>query len=102
MLNWVFLEISARCLDICGATQLETKPFEGCSVSDLNYQLTLLSLLYQISPDDNFTITKDGGSHRLVIIKCLEEHSGKYRFEADGRKTEAMINVRGLKVHDNI
>ncbi|GLD50096.1 immunoglobulin-like and fibronectin type III domain-containing protein 1 [Lates japonicus] len=48
----------------------------------------------KISPDDNFTITKDGAIHKLVIIRCTEEHSGKYRFEADGRKTEAMINVK--------
>ncbi|XP_070765961.1 immunoglobulin-like and fibronectin type III domain-containing protein 1 [Enoplosus armatus] len=48
----------------------------------------------KVSPDDNFTITKDGAIHKLVIIQCKEEHSGKYRFEADGRKTEAMINVK--------
>ncbi|XP_067449723.1 immunoglobulin-like and fibronectin type III domain-containing protein 1 [Thunnus thynnus] len=48
----------------------------------------------KISPDDNFTVTKDGTIHKLVIITCKEEHSGKYRFEADGRKTEAMINVK--------
>uniref|UniRef100_A0A3Q3EVE8 Immunoglobulin like and fibronectin type III domain containing 1, tandem duplicate 3 n=1 Tax=Labrus bergylta TaxID=56723 RepID=A0A3Q3EVE8_9LABR len=48
----------------------------------------------KISPDDNFTISKDGAIHKLVIISCTEEHSGKYRFEADGRKTEAMINIK--------
>ncbi|XP_053280001.1 immunoglobulin-like and fibronectin type III domain-containing protein 1 [Pleuronectes platessa] len=48
----------------------------------------------KISPDDNFIITKDGAIHKLMIIRCVEEHSGKYRFEADGRKTEAMINVK--------
>ncbi|XP_076597441.1 immunoglobulin-like and fibronectin type III domain-containing protein 1 [Chaetodon auriga] len=48
----------------------------------------------KISPDDNFTISKDGAIHTLVITRCKEEHSGKYRFEADGRKTEAMINVK--------
>ncbi|XP_027144118.1 immunoglobulin-like and fibronectin type III domain-containing protein 1 isoform X2 [Larimichthys crocea] len=48
----------------------------------------------KISPDDNFAITKDGAIHKLVIIRCEEEHSGKYRFEADGRKTEAMVNVK--------
>nr|XP_019951512.1 PREDICTED: immunoglobulin-like and fibronectin type III domain-containing protein 1 [Paralichthys olivaceus] len=48
----------------------------------------------KISPDDNFIITKDGAIHKLMIIRCTEEHSGKYRFEADGRKTEAMINVK--------
>lgn len=52
----------------------------------------------KILPDDNFLITKDGAIHKLVIIKCKEEHSGKYRFEADGRKTEAMINVKGMSL----
>lgn len=58
--------------------------------------LSISSLSYQISQDENFSITKDGPIHKLVIIKCEEEHSGKYRFEADGRKTEAMVNVKGL------
>uniref|UniRef100_A0A3Q4H3K1 Immunoglobulin-like and fibronectin type III domain-containing protein 1-like n=1 Tax=Neolamprologus brichardi TaxID=32507 RepID=A0A3Q4H3K1_NEOBR len=48
----------------------------------------------QIFQDESFSITKDGPIHKLVISKCTEEHSGKYRFEADGRKTEAIINVK--------
>ncbi|XP_026223408.1 immunoglobulin-like and fibronectin type III domain-containing protein 1 [Anabas testudineus] len=48
----------------------------------------------KIHPDDNFLIIKDGAIHKLVIIKCEEEHTGKYRFEADGRKTEAMVNIK--------
>ncbi|KAM8829904.1 immunoglobulin-like and fibronectin type III domain-containing protein 1 [Synchiropus picturatus] len=48
----------------------------------------------KIQPDDNFTITQEGAIHKLVINKCQDEHSGKYRFEADGRKTEAMVNVK--------
>ncbi|XP_075898374.1 immunoglobulin-like and fibronectin type III domain-containing protein 1 [Nelusetta ayraudi] len=48
----------------------------------------------KISPDDHFSITKDGAIHKLLIIKCEEELAGKYRFEADGRKTEAMITVK--------
>ncbi|KAM9856190.1 uncharacterized protein ACBR49_002315 [Aulostomus maculatus] len=48
----------------------------------------------KISPDDNFMMTKDGSIHKLSIITCQYEHSGKYRFEADNRKTEAMINVK--------
>ncbi|KAJ3586303.1 hypothetical protein NHX12_012703 [Muraenolepis orangiensis] len=35
---------------------------------------------------------KDG--EKLTIGTCKEEHSGKYRFEADGRKTEAEIYVK--------
>ncbi|KAK5924025.1 hypothetical protein CgunFtcFv8_000941 [Champsocephalus gunnari] len=48
----------------------------------------------KISPDDNFSVIKDGAIHKFVIIRCEEEHTGKYRFEADHRKTEAMINVK--------
>ncbi|XP_029975586.1 immunoglobulin-like and fibronectin type III domain-containing protein 1 [Salarias fasciatus] len=48
----------------------------------------------QIVPDDSFSVSKDGSVHTLVILRCTEEHSGKYRFEADGRKTEAMVNVK--------
>ncbi|KAF1390218.1 hypothetical protein PFLUV_G00055800 [Perca fluviatilis] len=48
----------------------------------------------KIFPDDTFSVTKDGAIHKLVITRCEEEHSGKYRFEVDGRKTEAMINVQ--------
>ncbi|XP_072304761.1 immunoglobulin-like and fibronectin type III domain-containing protein 1 [Eucyclogobius newberryi] len=48
----------------------------------------------KISHDDNFTIFQDGVIHTLVITKCEEEHSGKYRFEAGRRKTEAMVNVK--------
>uniref|UniRef100_A0A672J401 Immunoglobulin like and fibronectin type III domain containing 1, tandem duplicate 2 n=1 Tax=Salarias fasciatus TaxID=181472 RepID=A0A672J401_SALFA len=47
----------------------------------------------QVSPTD-FSVSKDGSVHTLVILRCTEEHSGKYRFEADGRKTEAMVNVK--------
>uniref|UniRef100_A0A3B5M776 Immunoglobulin like and fibronectin type III domain containing 1, tandem duplicate 2 n=1 Tax=Xiphophorus couchianus TaxID=32473 RepID=A0A3B5M776_9TELE len=45
---------------------------------------------------DNVSITMDGPIHKLVIMKCSEDNSGKYRFEADGRKTEAMMSIRGL------
>ncbi|XP_077431632.1 immunoglobulin-like and fibronectin type III domain-containing protein 1 [Vanacampus margaritifer] len=48
----------------------------------------------KIITDDTFIISKDGAIHKLLIMKCQEEHSGKYRFEADNRKTEAMVNVK--------
>ncbi len=34
--------------------------------------------------------------HKLKIDKVTEEFAGKYRFEADGRKTECVIAVEGL------
>ncbi|XP_053354704.1 immunoglobulin-like and fibronectin type III domain-containing protein 1 isoform X2 [Clarias gariepinus] len=44
------------------------------------------------STDDLMTI-KDGVLHKLVINNCTEVDNGKYRFEAAGRKTEAMLTV---------
>lgn len=49
----------------------------------------------QIKSSEDITITKDGTFHRLKIHKVTEECAGKYRFEADGRKTEAVILVEG-------
>lgn len=57
----------------------------------------MFNISCQLSAGDDFIITKDGATHKLVISNCKEEHSGKYSFEADGRKTEATINVKGLK-----
>ncbi|KAG9335776.1 hypothetical protein JZ751_003688, partial [Albula glossodonta] len=47
----------------------------------------------KLSPADGVTLAKDGACHKLTIDSCQEKDSGKYRFEADGRKTEAMIIV---------
>ncbi|XP_053171821.1 immunoglobulin-like and fibronectin type III domain-containing protein 1 [Scomber japonicus] len=47
----------------------------------------------EIQASDDITITKDGTFHRLRINKVTEDHSGKYKFEADGRKTESLIIV---------
>lgn len=47
----------------------------------------------EIKSSDTITISKDGTFHRLKIQKVTEEHAGKYKFEADGRKTEAVIAV---------
>lgn len=42
------------------------------------------------------TISQDGVSHKLKIHKVTEEFAGKYKFEADGRKTECLIVVEGV------
>lgn len=49
----------------------------------------------QITSTDDMKIIKDGAIHKLVISNCKEEDNGKYRFEADGRKSEAMLTVEG-------
>lgn len=47
----------------------------------------------EIQSSEGMTISKDGTFHRLKIHKVTEEYAGKYRFEADGRKTESSIVV---------
>uniref|UniRef100_A0A3Q1CTS2 Immunoglobulin like and fibronectin type III domain containing 1, tandem duplicate 2 n=1 Tax=Amphiprion ocellaris TaxID=80972 RepID=A0A3Q1CTS2_AMPOC len=78
-----------------GKTKRKNSKGDG-TVSKLDNSgcVTKADVQLRISPDDHFSIAKDGPIHKLVITKCVDEHSGKYRFEADGRKTEAMINVK--------
>ncbi|XP_029630310.1 immunoglobulin-like and fibronectin type III domain-containing protein 1 isoform X1 [Salmo trutta] len=47
----------------------------------------------EIETSDDIEMTHDGAFHRLILKNCKEEDSGKYRFEADGRKTESMLIV---------
>lgn len=47
----------------------------------------------EIQSSEGLTISKDGSLHKLKIHKVTEEFAGKYKFEADGRKTEADIVV---------
>ncbi|XP_041954253.1 immunoglobulin-like and fibronectin type III domain-containing protein 1 isoform X2 [Alosa sapidissima] len=44
--------------------------------------------------EDGVILSKDGPSHKLLISKCEEEHSGRYRFEAEGRKSEATLYLK--------
>ncbi|XP_038134428.1 immunoglobulin-like and fibronectin type III domain-containing protein 1 [Cyprinodon tularosa] len=47
----------------------------------------------EIQSSENVSISKEGCFHRLKINKVTEENAGKYKFEADGRKTESEIVV---------
>ncbi|XP_056126523.1 immunoglobulin-like and fibronectin type III domain-containing protein 1 [Rhinichthys klamathensis goyatoka] len=47
----------------------------------------------EITATDDLKIVKDGAVHKLIVTNCTEEDNGKYRFEADGRKTEAILVV---------
>ncbi|XP_075881051.1 immunoglobulin-like and fibronectin type III domain-containing protein 1 [Nelusetta ayraudi] len=47
----------------------------------------------EIKSSEGITISKEGSFHKLKIHKVTEEYAGKYKFEADGRKTEAVIVV---------
>jgi len=40
---------------------------------------------------------KDGACHRLVIDCCKKDDAAVYCFEAEGRKSEATLNIQGQK-----
>ena len=40
-------------------------------------------------------LIKDGACHKLVIDSCKKDDTGLYRFEAEGRKSEATLNIQG-------
>ncbi|XP_061741454.1 immunoglobulin-like and fibronectin type III domain-containing protein 1 isoform X3 [Nerophis ophidion] len=42
---------------------------------------------------EGVTFTKEGSFHKLTIHRATDDDAGKYKFEADGRKTEALIVV---------
>ncbi|KAM9799892.1 immunoglobulin-like and fibronectin type III domain-containing protein 1 [Syngnathus typhle] len=47
----------------------------------------------KIASTDDVRIVEEGSYRKLVLKNCKEEDAGKYRYEADGRKTEAMVIV---------
>ncbi|XP_067093730.1 immunoglobulin-like and fibronectin type III domain-containing protein 1 [Osmerus mordax] len=53
-----------------------------------------------LTSGDGVTIIKDGACHRLVIQKCSLDDGAVYRFEADGRKSEASLTVQNPPVFD--
>ncbi|KAJ0023107.1 hypothetical protein NQD34_003006, partial [Periophthalmus magnuspinnatus] len=44
-----------------------------------------------LTEEDGVTIIKDGACHRLIINCCSKEDAAVYRFEAEGRKSEATL-----------
>uniref|UniRef100_A0A8D0AHT3 Immunoglobulin like and fibronectin type III domain containing 1, tandem duplicate 2 n=1 Tax=Sander lucioperca TaxID=283035 RepID=A0A8D0AHT3_SANLU len=43
---------------------------------------------------DGVTIIKDGACHRLIIDCCKKDDAAVYRFEAEGRKSEATLHIQ--------
>ncbi|XP_061688318.1 immunoglobulin-like and fibronectin type III domain-containing protein 1 [Syngnathoides biaculeatus] len=43
---------------------------------------------------DGVSIIKDGAHHKLIIDCCKKEDVAVYRFESDGRKSEATLNIQ--------
>ena len=53
----------------------------------------------KLTEEDGVTIIKDGACHRLIIDCCKKDDGAVYRFEAEGRKSEATLNIQGQ--HEN-
>lgn len=51
---------------------------------------------FQVTASEDICIVKDGTYRKLIIKNCTEDDAGKYRCEADGRKTEAALSVEGI------
>ncbi|XP_071059407.1 immunoglobulin-like and fibronectin type III domain-containing protein 1 [Pseudochaenichthys georgianus] len=47
-----------------------------------------------LTEEDGVTIIKDGACHRLIIDCCKKDDGAVYRFEAEGRKSEATLNIQ--------
>nr|XP_040061043.1 immunoglobulin-like and fibronectin type III domain-containing protein 1 [Gasterosteus aculeatus aculeatus] len=53
-----------------------------------------------LTNEDGVTIIKDGACHRLVIDCCKKDDAAVYCFEADGRKSEATLNIQDPPIID--
>ncbi|XP_035858475.1 immunoglobulin-like and fibronectin type III domain-containing protein 1 [Sander lucioperca] len=47
-----------------------------------------------LTNEDGVTIIKDGACHRLIIDCCKKDDAAVYRFEAEGRKSEATLHIQ--------
>ncbi|XP_077458048.1 immunoglobulin-like and fibronectin type III domain-containing protein 1 [Stigmatopora argus] len=72
---------------------LDTEAHLVCRLSADHCEGTWFKDGRRIKSTDNVSVVKEGSYRKLVFQNCKEEDSGKYRFEADGRKTEAMVIV---------
>ncbi|XP_075952827.1 immunoglobulin-like and fibronectin type III domain-containing protein 1 [Anarhichas minor] len=54
-----------------------------------------------LTSEDGVTIIKDGACHRLVIDCCEKDDAAVYCFEAEGRKSEATLNIQDPPIIDD-
>ncbi|KAM9859306.1 immunoglobulin-like and fibronectin type III domain-containing protein 1 [Aulostomus maculatus] len=47
-----------------------------------------------LTKEDGVTIIKDGACHKLIIDCCKKDDTAVYRFEAEGRKSEATLKIQ--------
>lgn len=52
-------------------------------------------LFDKLTDEAGVKIIKDGACHTLIIECCKNEDTAVYRFESEGRKSEAKVNVQG-------
>ena len=55
-------------------------------------------LIFQLTDGDGVRIVQDGACHRLIIDCCSNNDGAVYRFEAEGRKSEATLSIEGKDV----
>lgn len=51
----------------------------------------------KLTGGDGVKMIKDGACHSLIIGCCSKDDSAVYRFEAEGRKSEATLDIKGQK-----
>lgn len=49
----------------------------------------------KLTSGDGVKMIKDGACHSLIIDCCSKDDSAVYRFEAEGRKSEAALDIKG-------
>ncbi|XP_073708683.1 immunoglobulin-like and fibronectin type III domain-containing protein 1 [Garra rufa] len=54
----------------------------------------------KLTSKDGVVISKDGGTHKLIIQNCKDSDAGLYHFEVNGCKTEATVRVGDLPEFD--
>lgn len=58
-------------------------------------------LVDKLTDEAGVKIIKDGACHTLITECCKNEDTAVYRFESEGRKSEAKVNVQGQnKIHN--
>ncbi|XP_052384591.1 immunoglobulin-like and fibronectin type III domain-containing protein 1 [Oncorhynchus keta] len=68
-----------------------------CEVSSLNIEGVWYKHGKQVTPDDRVKIITDGACHKLVIDCCRKDDGAVYRFEVDGRISEATLTVQPVQ-----
>ncbi|KAM4741229.1 immunoglobulin-like and fibronectin type III domain-containing protein 1 [Anableps anableps] len=81
-----------------GLSDINAKVGEGAELSCKLNSDTAEGRWYKngklLTEEDGVKIIKDGACHILIIECCKKDDTAVYRFEAEGRKSEATLNVQ--------